>query len=357
MPASQLYQLLIANPTKNVDEVKKYAASIKVGVHLTPKELGLLPEQKLQDAGLRRYGQQFDLDAAMWYGAIKTGPYKMFLTKLFHIFYYAGVIYHGMNEGWQDWSFNPFGNVASLLSHGQRVLVQIPTRQKGGDQLWTWLSQPDQIPHRFMATHGQSVLSTPVDLIKGHRQYVEEKKGNDQAVSSAVLRRHYGVNVALGGEGNRNPFSAKNDDAVPSYKPIRADGLNGHVYINYMAPEENVVGGMLVGCENAKSGGKNPHTGAKHGMGAAQKVSACGGMKWSALKCGPSQEYNGFICDLTDRGRDISWLLGAKFFDPDLLDQPTKPLMTCLPAPPKDRLRLGAPNQPKQYGKLQAWET
>jgi putative RNase toxin 11 of polymorphic toxin system len=347
MAASQLYQLFIENPTKNI--ARRRSPIMKL--------TGYLPEQKLQNSEIRLLGtQQFELDAAMWYGAIRTGPYKWLLTKLFHIFYHAGVMYNRNDQGWKDWSTDSSGNVASLLSHGQRVLVQIPTRQKGGEELWAWLNQPNQIPSRPYATHGQSCLSKPVNLIKGHRQYVVEKGGGvtgwGQSVSGRLLGRHFAFNVALGGNGNRNPFSPTNDDEALTYKPIKADGLNGHVYINYMPPENNSVGGMLVGCENAQHGkGSNPHTGAGHGLGGSQKVSACGGLKWSTMKSGPLKEYNGFICDLTDRRTDLKWLIDAELFDPDLLDGPTRPVV-----PVNTRVPI-LPSIRPQHGQPQAWET
>jgi hypothetical protein len=45
------------------------------------------------------------------------------------------------------------------------------------------------------------------------------------------------------------------------------------------------------------------------------------------MKSGPLKEYNGFICDLTDRAADLARLLSDKLFDPALLDGPTKPVL------------------------------
>lgn len=329
MAASQLYQLLIDYPTRNVkrlqrDRLTRWAG--RMNVQMDPRQVGMLPETRLMPFDLRQMGQQFQLDAAMWYGAISTGPCSTLLRKIFHLFYHAGVIYK-TRDGWGDWSLNHFVNVASLLSHGQRVLVQIPSVKNGGDAIWHWLSQPNPISSRGYATHGQSTLwRTPV-IFRGHHQYVEEKSGWGQSLSGHILGRHYAENVALGGLGNRNPFSPLNDDTVPSFKPILADGLNGHVYINYMPPDKSSVGGLLIGCENAQHGaGTNPHTLAGHGLGGAQKTSACGGKKWSATKLGPRQEYSGMICDLVDIWRQVGAILSANLFDPDLLDAPTRPV-------------------------------
>ena len=311
MAASMWFNLLIDHPTQNADFISRGDPT-------------RLHEDKLLELDRRANIQQYHLDAALWYGAINSGPYSDILRKLFHIFYYAGVIYSTGKLTWDDWSNNQ-ANVASLLSHGQRVLVQIPSSSKGGDALWPWLTRTDNIAHRAGATHGQSHESKPKLLIAGHYKKVSEKHGKGQSLSGLILRRHYGFNVALGGIDNRNPFSAANNDQKHTYLPIKADGKNGHVYINYMSPSKDAVGGMLVGCENAQFGkGENPHTKAVHGLGARQQVSACGGKKWSQWNCGPRQEYNGFICDLTDRGQNLDWLLNSRLFDEDWLDAHTQ---------------------------------
>ena len=313
--ASTWFGLMIENPTINAA--------------VTSSERGgfLFPRRDLDDLGIRGKDQQFQLDGAMWYGAIKFGPFEFVLLRLFHIFYYAGVIYWEGHH-WADWFDNPDGaNVASLLSHGQRVLVQIPTSQKGGDVLWTGLNTGAPIPSRGHATHGLIRESPPFkDLILGHKKYVKEEKTRLHAKSGSGMGDHYGFNVALGGKDRRNPFSAANDDKKHTYKPIAADGKNGHVYINYMPPSENAVGGMLVGCENAEFGrGGNPHTKAGHSIfGFGQDISACGGKKWKDWKCGPRKERDGFICDLTDRGENLDWLFSKPFFKADWLDQPTQ---------------------------------
>ncbi|BBO88767.1 hypothetical protein [Desulfosarcina ovata] len=336
MHASQLYELMIINPTWNVRKLRQAKTAGTLNLHTTPQQLGLRPERRLRGTDARQFDQQFELDSAMWYGAIITGPHSITLIKLFHIFYHAGVIYK-TSEGWNDWIDNPFGNVASLLSHGQRVMVQIPSIPAGGDRLWTWLQEEGSIQSRGYATHGLSHKRRPEALIKGHRRYLDEKHGVWQSLKGHVQGRHYAFNVALGGEGNRNPFSRSSDDKEFTYVPIKADGLNGHVYINYMPPTNNRPGGMLVGCENAQHGaGTNPHTKQGHGLGGSQKLSACGGHKWSKLKCGPMDTYNGLICDLIDRSGNLDWLLSDGLMNPDQLSYKTRPVPRINQAPPSD---------------------
>ncbi|MFN7726932.1 MAG: hypothetical protein ACK5QH_17890 [Rubrivivax sp.] len=336
MSAAALYQDLIVNPTFNMKRIQRAGGPRALG--LSTKDLGLRPETKLKDPEKRQFDQQFELDAAMWYGAIMTGPNSYTTLRLFHLFYYAGVIYRaGKGEGeWDDWSNNGFGNLASLLSHGGRVTVQIPTLAQGGGALWAWLNQDNEIQPRGYATHGLDTQAE-VGIFRGHKMRIIEKgasgklgffKGAYQSVKGHVQGRHYSYNVALGGEGNMNPFSASTDLTAATFKPIKGDGLNGHVYINYMPPTQTEYGGLLVGCENAEHGkGSNPHTKAGHGLGGAQKVSAAGGFKWTKLKCGPMKEYGGLVCDLTDRGADLDWILGRDLLDPDRLSGKTSTVL------------------------------
>jgi hypothetical protein len=292
----------------------------------TVQQLGLRPETRIKSPDQRKFDQQFEIDAAMWFGAIVTGPNSYEILRLFHLFYYAGVIYRSgeRSNEWGDWSNNNFGNVASLLSHGGRVMVQIPTIPNGGAGLWNWLNSDGGIGSRGYATHGMS-HQNPREIFRGHRLGLSEKKGAWQSLKGHVQGRHYSFNVALGGEGNLNPFSSATDLAQKmTWKPIKGDGLNGHVYLNYKPPTNTAIGGLLVGCENAEHGkGSNPHTGAGHGLGGAQKVAAAGGLKWTKLKCGPKKTYGGLICDLTDRGQTLDWILGRDLMDAEKLDGKT----------------------------------
>lgn len=323
MSAQGFFNLLIRNPTQNIRDIIQNRAAMMSGAMPPPGR----PEIRLNNVNIRQFSQQKQLDAAMWYGAIHTGPRRRTITKIFHMFYWAGVIYK-TNNGWADWHDNLHVNTASLLSHGQRVMVQIPSTSNEGGRLWDWLFRPP-IPSRGYATHGMSHKKIGHErLIRGHRRYFTEDKGWTTSLYGHITGRHYAFNPALGGRGYRNPFSSANDDTRPFFLPIAADGLNGHVYVYYRPPGRNERGGMLIGCENAEHGrGSNPHTGAGHGLGGSQKVSACGGKKWKELKCGPSEEYKAMICDLTDRG-GLGWLLDhPPLFDPDHLDLPTRPVV------------------------------
>lgn len=349
MAAAQLYQSLIVNPTHNAIQIRRMWASgrLKNNPALIGRVLwggtgataesgrNFMPVAAFKrDITMRQFNQQWDLDAAMWYGAIHTGPYSDVIKKLFHIFFYAGVMYRD-GKTWKDWNQSRY-NVAALLSHGGRVLVQLPDREHGGEDLWRWLNEVDTIPTRWFATHGISFMEGVLfgktkPLIRGHRQYLSEDKYWSITAGARGLVQSYnhGFNPALGGLNNRNPFSKRNADATGEFDPIDADGRNGHVYIYYLQPGNGVKGGMLVGCENAASQAKNPHTGASHGAsGASADMSPCGGKKWTDLNIGPGKnKLGGVICDLTDRPvADLAWLTAQPLFNADWLDRPTQPV-------------------------------
>jgi hypothetical protein len=314
MSAQACYQSLIVRPTRNA----RLKQALREGKPAPQPEA----EEPLPDVNARQFSQQLRLDAAMWYGAIETGPNRIPITKLFHLFYYAGVLYL-RDGGWADWRDNNLANVASLLSHGQRVMVQLPRGDKGRG-VWTWLNQPNAIPSRDFATHGISPIQPAAAMGRGRFRYFDEKHSPWQSLKGHVQGYHYAFNPALGGARNRNPFSATNDDETGAFTPIAGDGRNGHVYVYYRPPTNDAPGGMLVGCENvAHSMGSNPHTGAGHSeTGARQKVSACGGKKWSELGTGPSTEYGSMVCDLVGLAEiNIDWLLSTELFNPACLDE------------------------------------
>ena len=324
MPASQLFRDIIDNKTQNMlDHNNGYGG-------------GARPVRDMGGPNLRTVPSQRDLDAAMWYGAATTGAWRHLVVKIFSLFYHGGVMYNTAGN-WFD--FIATGHpVASLLSHGGRIVVQTPVfGARMQDPIWEWLNQPTAIPHRGFATHGLNSNMRPRPLMRGHRAYWSEEHGFFQSGVGAVSRRHYAVNIALGGRGKVNPFSAatrKVGDVTKfrwEFDEIQDDGRNGHLYIYYHGPRPtHKHGGLLIGCENVEHGrGQNPHTGAGHSAsGAANAISACGGKKWSDWSGapGPTEKYGGVFCDLSAVGNSPGavggWLNNLNFTADDLDEQP-----------------------------------
>jgi hypothetical protein len=186
----------------------------------------------------------------------------------------------------------------TALSHGGRVLIQLPkVSQNPGchtDEFWHWL-WPLPLP-RQAATHSISKRWFPIDLPLERKLYIEEEKVHLRA----AFHDQYGMNLAMGGLGNRNPWSGQK---------VIADGRHGHLYIHYMRPSNQDYGGLLIGCEGSAPPDRIPHSlsdkmdqsGHEHGWGDAGKYSATGGLKFKDkgwLNAGPTVTLDGIVIDL-----------------------------------------------------------
>src|SRR5205085_1811020 len=105
------------------------------------------------------------------------------------------------------------------------------------------------------------------------------KAGKSQAAGAfldnardSAMGRHRGCQVALGGVGNRNPFSGVE---------VQANGCHGHLYVNYRAPTYKKFGCMLVGCEGSAVGAASDQVGKVHDTaGSKGRWSPTGAEKW-----------------------------------------------------------------------------
>lgn len=181
--------------------------------------------------------------------------------------------------------------IASVLLHGSRALIEFPSEIS--EQLIKWLI-PDQTSWRHAATHG--IKTTHVEesqsLANKPPKYLQEIKvgllGAGYQTAAQMLPgsmyQHYGIDVALGGAGNKNHYS----DVI-----IEPNGEHGHLYV-YHAAEEGEHGGLLLGIEQSAPG-KSDQYGGSHDMGASPKTrSASGGdffCKKGALENLPIDNY------------------------------------------------------------------
>ncbi len=261
-------------------------------------------------------------DAAMWYGAItkSSGESQAVLRRLFAVLYF-GQLYVYRNGNYQRWS----APIATALSHGGRIIIQLPKAASSKDsdkhKFWNWFwKNPES---RGAATHSLTQRTTPLDLRDHRKLHLKEGIGNVGGFMKTARNRgmHFGMNVALGGEGNTNPWSGNT---------IAADGQHGHLYILYYEPTKTEPGGLLVGCEGSAPTDRMAK-GIKHGMDQSGNVhdwraksspfSPTGGPKFGAATkekntgpvipkgqkkitvywhtCGPTTSTNGTVVDLS----------------------------------------------------------
>lgn len=180
------------------------------------------PRISLQQLDRFDANQQFLMDIAMWYGFMHKQPDQLAkqwklgtVCRVFAMLLKGGLMVRRSDGGgllsWTPW-YRKGGPVAAVISHTARVLVQLPSGAQER-QFWQWLWNGAEPQGRMAATHGVAADQGRL-LIQGVRKVCKETKTGNTC-------DHYGVNIALGGEGNTNPVSGNR---------IYPDGEHGHLY-------------------------------------------------------------------------------------------------------------------------------
>jgi len=185
--------------------------------------------------------EQYKADVAYWYGTVTSAGQTWksdLLTRMWALMWHGGLWMRGRAGSWQAWSDADMP-IASCLSHGGRVLVQLT--RNADEAVWRWLWGRDPTTDkavnpqgRHAATHGIQVAWCGL-MPDGRPKHVREtKKGGGGG--------HFGVNVAGGGLNNTNPISGNR---------ITDDGRHGHLYIYYVKPTLAERGALLFGAEDS----------------------------------------------------------------------------------------------------------
>ncbi len=295
--------------------------------------------------------EQYERDVAMWYGYCRNGSKGAKLAlKLFSIFKFAGVMYRDSTGTWQDFTQTfPHVPVASLLSHGGRILIQLPAanswfhRLNLGNKAFTLVKSVSYDPLKSLFGNQQqkTILPqkkrwAPINLLArgagvgvsvlsaGHKTY---EAGDDRfwwwltggrfsqgAAHTRALATHSTIRCRhpkplpqsrlLYFDEEKAPVTSNIRDSMLGrhhYKnlalggignlnpfsgmKITKDGSHGHLYINYRAPGRS-TGCLLLGVEGSAPGKGNQY-GKVHDASATKgEFSATGGQKWDLLKPG-----------------------------------------------------------------------
>jgi hypothetical protein len=305
------------------------------------------------------FTRQFERDSVIWYHTLTvlpTSPIEQnriqILRRIFLVLRYGGLIFRS-DQNTNDWRWFHDTNlpIASAISHGSRILIQLPPENELAKKkrywptdesdldhdFWSWLltgdvdgditdivttdlhgndalSQNKCIFRRLASTHGIKIIpeSHHIQLEDAERRKclreVRKKLGISARDTKIVgenrklnKHKHWGMNLPLGGIGNAS--YGFHEDIITS------DGRNGHLYMYYLAPRGNRNGGLLIGVEGSEYR-KVSQSGEQHTIRAKSSVlSATMGYKWSKLKGlghhGLPDKRDSMLVDLSTGWKDI----------------------------------------------------
>ena len=311
----------------------------------------------------------YERDVGMWYGTLQrsalidtqgtivgSAPPGLppganqrrshdFLRRIFAILLYASsrnkLLFKRENE-WQRWGDYRVP-IASALSHGGRVLIELTNDENEYRHLRDWLFYNVPNLRKRIGTHGVEPLQAPEPIGANpivHRRLQEIKTGPTKTRLGRALRGQrpklrnvveLGINIGLGGYNQYNFISGKR---------IKLDGTHGHIYIYQAHPEsrthygqrEGVPGCIMIGCEGSApidcyeggpdtkypgtkfTGWAYDQTGHAHKLGGAGRFSPTGGLKWKEKEwhsSGPNISCDGMYVQLSSA--DMTHLMTGPF--------------------------------------------
>jgi len=265
---------------------------------------------------------QYIWDVAYWYGTLIRGnrakEWKTDLLKrMWTIIWFGGLWRKNHSGAWCPWE-NTDMPIATCLSHGGRVLVELPYDAGLGALIWQWLWAGHDTQTRLAATHGavEGYLSLPHGPLKHMRETAEAGGGN-----------HFGVNIASGGYGNIDPISGNRIDDK---------GKFGHLYIYYLAPTDGTYGALMFGAEDSSPMDRSKpvrfipaagQTGHVHWFGGSGPYSLTGGEKLKKLSLTSGDVPTGDDSMFVNPSREAwnSFIGGKQSFKPDDLGHSPPP--------------------------------
>jgi len=208
-------------------------------------------------------------------------------------------------EEWQE-------NVAVALSHGGRVMINLPPLQGqdkehdfiywllGGSSAQVQQHKPksydkkdaDQssdyykakVDTRIASSHDVEVTQNSLKEVKSNTFDI---KGTVRATSTI---KHYGMDIPLGGLGNEDMAG---DAILP-------DGRHGHMYIYYRPPSSEKPGSVLIGAETSRMAHTDVFGMYHDKRGAPAEVSPTGTSKAGRI----GAEFGGRVVDYTTLSKD-----------------------------------------------------
>lgn len=227
---------------------------------------------------------QFATDIEVWRRAVErpgeAGVGEL-LSRVFTLLRFGGLLYRvEVGKPWQWWRAKKWP-LAAALSHGGRVVIQLPETETLA--FWRWLYGDGRAAYERVTPkrgsgkgHDRSAAHSlepdrPTPLLDGRIKRIREK-GLDAL--DVARNRHFGINLALGGQGLVSPISGEPIDGKT--------GAHGHLYL-YV----NDGVGCMLGCEGSQPGVTDVYGQTPEPSGLGGEISPTGGSKWRDLADGP----------------------------------------------------------------------
>jgi len=273
LPTPSSYDMVdMDTPHDDNDECKEFEDYDMV----TPSEIDQLRDELEKNALEFEPATQFDRDIALITAAINqpgADPFSATLLKKLYTLLHFGNLHYKRDDKWHPWDMP----LAAAICHGARITVQFPDELSESIHAWLFADIDDLSPYkRLAASHDVEECKEDCDPVKIVREVKLKKAKNalfigqellTRAVESAPYwgkriskeivseRRLYGINLALGGDGEICPFG-KNEI-------IQNDGGNGHLYLEvHTSVPGTRKGALLFGIEQSA-----PHVESAHGFG------------------------------------------------------------------------------------------
>lgn len=176
-----------------------------------------------------------------------------------------------------------------LSGHMGRVYISLPKGE--GKKVLEWIAgdaSKSGLKPRFVATHDSEITDSGEVLEKKLYSFMAPFPAASSFAKSLVSkspRIHYGMNVAMGGKGNKYKTPENKDSDIAT---IKDDGTSGHVYFNLNEGEYgDSLGIGLEGTAPSKSG----YLGSHSFVGGADDFTALEGDKFAVVLSRMREDY------------------------------------------------------------------
>jgi len=270
--SKHIFGLFVKNVNKFTENAKVYyEGGVNLFTPILPPEVDYLKQNSLRN---RSADEQLSNDAIQWDAYLHSKDEraaskekKLIMARIFTIIQHCGL--QAANDHPTDCSLN----LASVLSHGGRLVIQVPK-----------ITDANEDPNRLLdAILGDKNKKGEQGVFyarpfASHTLNVEGDRVNEGLLKTTGLdgdyalllkdkfnKRHFGMDIGVGYAG-----------VMPE------DGSHGHVYLYWLAPTLQSPGGLMIGVETAAPGKTNPY-GTIHGASALKgEFTPTGGTKFSS---------------------------------------------------------------------------